>query len=479
MQRQGDILIQTVSQLPHPELLSAVEPQNGRMILFEGEGEGHVHALCEDQATETHSAAEVFAADDRDNELYLRLDRPCTLIHDEHAPLALEAGLYRAMKQREYSWEPVDLRADAPAPPEPLPAGIHPPMRELAGEIAAEWDAALGVRQLSVADRLANRERARRWIDAAYRAAGLSAPRRIVWCGSPHTGAERAGQVLQREACVAGRIYGAAREMQESIARRMQCGLKRELPLGLEARAWRAACLLQQNQIMELLQPADFDADPNAVQPLPRALRQCSWNQANPGELAWLEWTAGQTQAADALLPLVALEHLCSAWWCYENTAILCDRPVRLRYDAEGRLHSPSGPAALYADESALWAWHGMRVPPRLIDAPQTITVGDLQAENLPRALRRAMIERFGAQRYLRESGGERLHADAFGELYVAPVVRDEPIVMVRVINATPEPDGAFKEHWLRVPPETQTAREAVAWTFRLDAGAYAPLWET
>jgi hypothetical protein len=50
---------------------------------------------------------------------------------------------------------------------------------------------------------------------------------------------------------------------------------------------------------------------------------------------------------------------------------------------------------------------------------------------------------------------------------------------MVHVVNKTPEPDGSYKDYFLCVPPTMRTAREAVAWTFGLDADAYKPLVET
>src|SRR5262249_24521819 len=40
----------------------------------------------------------------------------------------------------------------------------------------------------------------------------------------------------------------------------------------------------------------------------------------------------------------------------------------------------------------------------------------------------------------------------------------EEEYVVVEVINATAEPDGSFRHYFLRVPPETTTARAAVAW---------------
>jgi hypothetical protein len=55
----------------------------------------------------------------------------------------------------------------------------------------------------------------------------------------------------------------------------------------------------------------------------------------------------------------------------------------------------------------------------------------------------------------------------------------DEPIVMVKLWNSTPEPDGSIKIYWLRVPPGIKTAREAVAWSFGKEEIEYQPLQET
>jgi hypothetical protein len=50
---------------------------------------------------------------------------------------------------------------------------------------------------------------------------------------------------------------------------------------------------------------------------------------------------------------------------------------------------------------------------------------------------------------------------------------------MVKVINSTPEPDGRFKDYFLRVPPMMVRARQAVAWTFDKVEHNYAPALET
>jgi hypothetical protein len=93
--------------------------------------------------------------------------------------------------------------------------------------------------------------------------------------------------------------------------------------------------------------------------------------------------------------------------------------------------------------------------------------------------VRRVLIERYGEARYLEDSGAAMIHEDHFGKLYSKEIPGDEPIVMVRVINASPEPDGHHKPYWLRVPPTVKSAHEAVAWTFGLTPEQYQPEQES
>jgi hypothetical protein len=65
------------------------------------------------------------------------------------------------------------------------------------------------------------------------------------------------------------------------------------------------------------------------------------------------------------------------------------------------------------------------------------------------------------------------VHRDETGVLYRKEFLNDEPLVMVKVINSTVEPDGSFKSYFLRVPPSMTTAREAVAWTFDMSPESY------
>ena len=159
---------------------------------------------------------------------------------------------------------------------------------------------------------------------------------------------------------------------------------------------------------------------------------------------------------------------------CLDDVVFVCEQPQVLNIDSGGRLHGESGPALKFADESAYYIWHGVKVEQRIIEEPESITLSEIETtRNLE--IRRILIERFGQSRFLQESGAEIVQEDQCGILYRQAQNDDEALVMVKVINSTPEPDGSVREYFLRVPPQTSTAREAVAWTFGLQADEYEP----
>lgn len=179
--------------------------------------------------------------------------------------------------------------------------------------------------------------------------------------------------------------------------------------------------------------------------------------------------------------PLDGLGAVCrsaSWWWPFASVAVVCERPVVLHRDEAGRLDRGDGPALAYRDGFALHAWRGMPVPAAFLAELSTLTPDRIRAEENAE-LRRVMLEYYGYERYLADSGARPLHSDETGTLWRIDLDGDEPVVMVEVLNSTPEPDGTRRTYWLRVPPSTRTAREGVAWTFGLGADVYAPVRET
>jgi hypothetical protein len=187
----------------------------------------------------------------------------------------------------------------------------------------------------------------------------------------------------------------------------------------------------------------------------------------------------------------------------HEKFCIIADRPSELHIETvngRGRLHNLNGPAKRYSGDGwSIYAIHGVRVPAKVIEAPETLTVAEIRGEQNAE-VRRVMIDRFGAAKYLRAIGAKVRHEDVdqFGfarRLLVADIGDVEPLCMVEVVNSTPEPidytpDAEAAGIWvgarwhkiytLRVPPSMKTTGDALAWTFELpNAASYRPLVET
>jgi hypothetical protein len=139
----------------------------------------------------------------------------------------------------------------------------------------------------------------------------------------------------------------------------------------------------------------------------------------------------------------------------------------------DDRLHCEEGPAVAWPGAARYWFWRGVQVPQKVIESPKLLTPEEISTETNVE-VRRVMIERVGADRYLRDAGAELVQQDDYGKLWRLEFDDDEPLQMVEVVNSTPEPGGSRKTYFLRVPPRYKTARGAVAWTFGLKRHEYA-----
>ena len=159
-------------------------------------------------------------------------------------------------------------------------------------------------------------------------------------------------------------------------------------------------------------------------------------------------------------------------WYPFEGICFVCDRPDEYHFDEQWRLHNPDGAAVRFSDGYSLFAVHGVMLPAWIIEQPKNITV-DKICDEQNAEIRRVMIDKYGQARYLTDSGAELVHSDGYGDLYRAVVPEDEPLVMVKVVNSTPERDGSYKDYFIRVPPDTRTAEQAVAWIGGFDVGKF------
>lgn len=325
-----------------------------------------------------------------------------------------------------------------------------------------------------------DRAAAEEGVKLAYRKAGLDAPARIVWARSPHeavrmlmgaapvdgAGLGDTGPSV-RSAVVAGPWAAERARAHERLGPEGWSGHWRATGAAL----WESTRTLADRVRSGIVE--DLATDRHEESRVRLLLLDATLGQH---DAAWL--CAFDPDEASALAGIAAVARNAGWWWPYEKVAVLSERPLSLSRDEAGRLDRGDGPALRYADGFELYAWRGMPVPRTFLDELTALTPERIRAEENAE-LRRVMLEYYGYDRYLDESGAVPVHRDETGVLWRVELLGDEDVVMVEVVNSTPEPDGTSRTYWLRVPPTTRTAREGVAWTFGLAAETYEPSQQT
>lgn len=352
-------------------------------------------------------------------------------------------------------------------------------------------------RAVAAATGSADRAAAEDGVRLAYRTAGLAEPERIIWADSPRAGAQTVAA-----------LSGAGPSVREEVRTRPWAQERRRLhddlgPAGWTelwnstgARLWdntRALAERIRTGVIEELTGHSLSETPGAAAGGARTQHA----QADPPtqerpsrtevrlilldavlgqhDAAWLAAFDGRSERLEGLARVAANA---GWWWPFEKAVVICERPVALHRDEAGRLDCGDGPALAFPDGFGMYAWRGMPVPAAFLEELTSLDAQRIRTEENAE-LRRVMLEHYGYDRYLAESGAKPLHQDESGTLWGISLADDEDVVMVEVLNSTAEPDGTFRTYWLRVPPTTKTAKEGVAWTFGLDEKEYEPLRQT
>jgi hypothetical protein len=222
--------------------------------------------------------------------------------------------------------------------------------------------------------------------------------------------------------------------------------------------------------------------------------------------------TCGKLPASGMQQATLDVLRQCPAFFPLPGVAILCDNPAQIiPFGLPGAGGSPPGLAFAFRSGLVERFWHGIRVSKdvaRQLARPDLLTsceiledfspeirvhlIAEAGAQKIARGagagavlevedteLRHQLVEAYGAKDLIFDSEVySKTVKDDFGTLFRVEVPGDEDICVVKVLNATPEPDGTFQDYYLRVPPHVGSAREAVAWTFELEEG-YAPVAQT
>lgn len=158
-----------------------------------------------------------------------------------------------------------------------------------------------------------------------------------------------------------------------------------------------------------------------------------------------------------------------------EDTLYWVAKPkVHVEKIATGRRLHNATYAALESDVENLYFWHGVLVPAFVVVKPGWITMKHIKEEENAE-VRRVMIERYGEDKYIADSGMKPVASDpVFGDLFVEDLNVGRPIARVRVVNSSSEPDGSFKRYWLPINPTHYNGDAG-----RIPQAAVASTWRT
>ena len=150
----------------------------------------------------------------------------------------------------------------------------------------------------------------------------------------------------------------------------------------------------------------------------------------------------------------------CGWIFCDDEICVVCDRPRILSLDSENRLHAEGKPAIQFADGFSVYAYHGVRLPEAYgkLHPRQWRSEWLLSEDNAE--LKRVLIQGIGYARICQEL--QAVELDSFAEYTLLIIDSDADIEAIYLLKMNDPSTGYI--HVLRVPPDVQSAREAIKW---------------
>ena len=174
-----------------------------------------------------------------------------------------------------------------------------------------------------------------------------------------------------------------------------------------------------------------------------------------PNKLQWLDRT----------------NQLVSGYGLFENEAILIRKARLLTLDDNGRLHNEVQKCMEYRDGWGFYAWHGTRVPEYVITTPKELVTKELWLKEENQEIKRCLVEKVGYDKFLEWFKPATIDTWVDYKLHhIFEQVDGEELRLLQMKDTSTE-----RIYFLRVPPTVKTCREAVAWSFQLDADKYLP----
>lgn len=127
------------------------------------------------------------------------------------------------------------------------------------------------------------------------------------------------------------------------------------------------------------------------------------------GWLSYYDFFLNETNVkiSKDILPLIELAKECGWWSPYEDVVVFQQRPCEINME-DGVVQCSNGPAIKYRDGFCIYIIDGIRLNEQIVMRPETLSLHQINSEtDLDK--RSIMIERFGWDRFIKESKAECL----------------------------------------------------------------------
>lgn len=149
-----------------------------------------------------------------------------------------------------------------------------------------------------------------------------------------------------------------------------------------------------------------------------------------------------------------------------DNVCVYSTKPLFIRRNEEGRMHSLDGPCILFQDGFKRYFINGREVPGWIIDNPETITSEKFFAEP-NNDVRGAMMTVLGTEKFALMLDCELVSTDhANNETYELYRSKQADPTLGHLQYVKVVCPSTKTQHVLTVPGDIKTALEGVAWTF-------------
>jgi hypothetical protein len=174
----------------------------------------------------------------------------------------------------------------------------------------------------------------------------------------------------------------------------------------------------------------------------------------------------------------------------YDSVCIVSHRPTELYLDDQNRLHNEHGPAFNFNDDWKEYYLHNIPVDSKFIETPEKASAQEIISFSNAE-VRRVLMRLYGEDKILTALKAKIVDVDEkYGVMYKADLPdTDEPLIMVKVENSTPDLDGKRKYYYLSVQETMEdsrgntvpidTVQRALKWVAGMPADAdYSPAGE-